>query len=415
MRSVKASMSICRGRNLTTALVVAVALIVLAGCASQGSSPPPTATSPNPAAPAATAPPAATIPPATESPVPAPPLTQIGKLKPVIVPVLFGTNRVPLPPVMGAVQGYGTTRGPLAYGLAVVSIPPDRKKGEIPTPPSGLEEYESFKNPMRYFRLLDADQVPESEVAHITARFFAGKPGKRSGLVFVHGYNVAFRAAAFRAAQMSFDMALQSMPVFFSWASKAGTAAYWKDENTALQSVPDFKKFLSTYLRESKVDQVVIVAHSMGARIVSSALVEMIERDPKIAGKLLHLVLAAPDLDAAVFQEQVMPVLVGAKVPMTVYASSNDKALRASVQLHGFTRVGSAGKEIVVGDGLETIDASQIDTDFLGHSYFASSPRLLQDIGALIVEGKSASLRSNLKPRPSGETPRYWQMQRMRP
>lgn len=415
MRSVKASMSIGRGRNLTTALVAAVALMVLVGCASHGSSPPPAATRPDLVAPTASAPPPVAIPPATASPVPAPTLIQSGKPKPVIVPVLFGTNRVPLPRGTSTVQSYGTTRGPLVYGLAVVSIPPDRKKGEIPTPPSGFEEYESFKNPMRYFRLLDADLVPESEVARITARFFAGKPGKRSGLVFVHGYNVAFQAAAFRAAQMSFDMALQSMPVFFSWASKAGSSAYWKDENTALQSVPDFKKFLATYLRESKVDQVVIVAHSMGARIVSSALVEMIQRDPRIAGKLFHLVLAAPDLDAAVFQEQLMPVLVGAKVPTTVYASSNDKALRASVRLHGFTRVGSAGKEIVVGDGLETIDASQIDTDFLGHSYFASSPRLLQDIGALIVEGKRASSRANLRPLPNGDAPRYWQMQRMRP
>ncbi|MDM0007910.1 alpha/beta hydrolase [Variovorax sp. J22G73] len=291
-----------------------------------------------------------------------------------------------------------------------MSIPPFRNKGEIPTPPNGFEDYAMFKNPMRYFRLLDADQISEGDIARITADFFKGKPGKHSALVFVHGYNVAFQAAAFRAAQMSFDMELQSMPVFFSWASKAGTAAYWRDENTALQSVPDFKKFLTTYLSGSNIDQIVIVAHSMGSRIVTSALVEMIERDPKIAKRLLHLVLAAPDLDAAVFKEQVMPVLVDAGVPVTIYASSKDKALRTSVEMHGFSRVGSAGKEIVFGNGLETIDASAIDTDFLGHSYFASSPALIRDIGALIVEGKRAASRPNLKPRPSEADPRYWQM-----
>jgi esterase/lipase superfamily enzyme len=61
-----------------------------------------------------------------------------------------------------------------------------------------------------------------------------------------------------------------------------------------------------------------------------------------------------PDLDAIVFTEQVMPVLASLQIPMTVYASSEDKALRTSVQLHGFARVGSAGKEIVVGEGVET-------------------------------------------------------------
>ncbi|MDR6524602.1 esterase/lipase superfamily enzyme [Variovorax paradoxus] len=391
-----------------------MAVLMLAGCALQRLPEPSPAPSPNPAPPVIAAPPVAAIPPVSTEPVtpPTPPTppTQGNKRKPVIVPVLFGTNRIPLARVKGKAQGYGATRGPLVYGQSVVSIPPDRNKGEIPTPPSGFEDYAMFKNPMRYFRLLDANQISEKDIARITANFFKSKPGKRSGLVFVHGYNVAFQAAAFRAAQMSFDMELQSMPVFFSWASKAGTAAYWMDENTALQSVPDFKKFLTTYLGESKIDQVVIVAHSMGSRIVTSALVEMIDRDPKIAKKLLHLVLAAPDLDAAVFKEQVMPVLAGASVPVTVYASSRDRALQTSVKLHGFTRVGSAGKEIVFGDGLETIDASAIDTDFLGHSYFASSPSLIRDIGTLVVEGKRAASRPNLKPRPSELAPHYWQM-----
>jgi esterase/lipase superfamily enzyme len=258
---------------------------------------------------------------------------------------------------------------------------------------------------------MDSDLVPASEIARLTTRFFRDRPGKRLGLVFVHGYNVSFQAAAFRAAQMSYDMQpLPVMPVFFSWASKAETASYWKDENTALQSVPDFKRFLASYLSESRVDQVVIVAHSMGSRIVTSSLAEMLQADPNLARKLTHLVLAAPDLDAAVFKEQIMPILAKSDVPMTVYASSKDKALMTSVKLHGFTRVGSAGKEIVYGEGLETIDATEIDTNFLGHSYFADSPRLIRDIRSLVVDGQRASSRG-LRPRPNGSAPRYWEIQ----
>ncbi|MDB5827291.1 MAG: hypothetical protein JWQ73_1511 [Variovorax sp.] len=280
-------------------VVLGMVLIAFAGCALR-SLPAPTSAPPSPAVPAAVAPPP---PPSVPSPAPA----AVAPIYPSIVGSALrnrttdsaNTGGGPVwnqpdsaRPSSSKPQRYGTARGPLLYGLAQVSVPPNRNPGEIPTP-AGTEEYELPANPMKHFVLMSADQVPVSEITRITARFSTGKSSKRIGLVFVHGYNVGFQAAAYRAAQMSLDMRLKSMPVFFSWASKAGTAAYWKDENTALQSVPDFKKFLGTYLKESKVDQVVIIAHSMGSRIVASALIEMGHAHPALARKLLHVVLAA--------------------------------------------------------------------------------------------------------------------------
>jgi len=330
----------------------------------------------------------------------------------ISVPVVFGTNRVPLPRGVGMKQEFGIKRGALIYGLAQVSVPSRRDSGEIPTTPAIYARFGMPGNPRTEFILMHADPIQPEEIGRITASFFRYIPGQRRGLVFVHGYNVSFESAAFRAAQLSVDMKLERMPVFFSWASKAGLAAYWKDENTALQSVPDFKRFLKTYLDESKVDQLVIIAHSMGSRIVTSGLVEMLQAVSTIAKKLNHLVLAAPDLDGAVFTEQVMPVLLSSRIPVTIYASSNDKALLASVKMHGFTRVGSAGKDIVVGDGMETIDVSAIPTDSLGHSTFGASPRLLDDIRALVEEGRRAPARAKLSPRPNLGAPRYWMMEK---
>jgi esterase/lipase superfamily enzyme len=325
------------------------------------------------------------------------------------IEVLFGTNRIPRDKDKDKGPLYGNTRGQLIFGLAKVSVPPNRKLGTIPEP-AVIGGYEMEGYPLKHFLLMSAPPRDPRDIAQITDQFFREKPGKRRGFVFVHGYNVSFRDAAFRTAQMALDMKLTSMPVFFSWASKAGFKEYWQDENTALQSVPDFKKFLTTYLEESKVEHVVIVAHSMGSRLVTSALVEMIGADAKIAKKLHHLVLAAPDLDAAVFKEQVMPVLARQNIGMTVYASSRDRALATSVKMHGFTRVGSAGKDIVIGDGVETVDASLVDTDFLGHSYFASAPFLLKDISALIATGQKAELRLSGYGHPKGSLPLYWRL-----
>jgi hypothetical protein len=48
---------------------------------------------------------------------------------------------------------------------------------------------------------------------------------------------------------------------------------------------------------------------------------------------------------------------------------------------------------LLIVPGLDTIDASLIDTDFLGHSYFSESWPLLSDIHSLMFNDELASQR----------------------
>ena len=50
--------------------------------------------------------------------------------------------------------------------------------------------------------------------------------------------------------------------------------------------------------------------------------------------------------------------------------------------------------------GLETIDATNVDTGFLGHSYFAEERSVLADIYSLIKERKRAADRFSLLKKP---------------
>ena len=71
-------------------------------------------------------------------------------------------------------------------------------------------------------------------------------------------------------------------------------------------------------------------------------------------------------------------------------------ALKASKLLHGNPRAGDAGEKMVIVEGIETIDASGIDTSFLSHSYFADTNSIISDIFDIIKSGQRALDRKRL-------------------
>jgi hypothetical protein len=74
--------------------------------------------------------------------------------------------------------------------------------------------------------------------------------------------------------------------------------------------------------------------------------------------------------------------------------------------VHGYSRAGDSAAGIVVVPGIETIDASGLDTSFLEHSYFAESGSVLSDIRKLVLEHLRAAQRG-LKEQQQAAG-RYW-------
>lgn len=117
--------------------------------------------------------------------------------------------------------------------------------------------------------------------------------------------------------------------------------------------------------------------------------------------------MIAPDIDADVFRLDMAPRLARTGIHITVYASSNDRALMASKAFHGYPRAGETGEGLVVVSGVETVDASNVSGGLLGHSYFAEDRRIMEDIFALLQTGQRADDRFGLKPLESKGV-RYW-------
>lgn len=284
-------------------------------------------------------------------------------------------------------QFYSAERGELRYGTCTVSIPKDHRLGDLEGPPS-LFEFKFKENPEEHVVVLgvDEDQSGDAQDFFGDLKRSLRESSEKQILVFIHGYNTTFEDAARRSAQLFYDLEFDGVPVFYSWPSQGRELAYTVDENNASFSVPHFERFLTRIARESGAEQVHVIAHSMGNRILTRALRRMAETKHYGKGtRFRNVVLAAPDVDAAAFKNDFAPQIANGIQRVTLYASSNDAALKKSMEVHGgYPRAGESGANLVVLPNLVTIDVSQLDTSLSDHSYYASHRSVVSDIYQLL-------------------------------
>jgi esterase/lipase superfamily enzyme len=226
----------------------------------------------------------------------------------------------------------------------------------------------------------------------------------------VHGYNSGFAEAALRTAQLAHDLKFPGLALFYSWPSAGKVLAYWQDEEMAQLSEGVFEQLLGE-LSQLPFTDIYIVAHSMGNRIVTSALRNRVEKKEETK-HIRALLMAAPDINAVLFRTVIAPKLATMQgTRITVYASSSDLALKASKAVHGFRRVGETIGDIFTYPGFDTIDASAASTmtRAYGHSYLMDSQAVINDIAAAIGKNATAKRRGLSE---TGNSPNeYWRLQ----
>jgi esterase/lipase superfamily enzyme len=304
-----------------------------------------------------------------------------GKLRYHLMRVYYATNREATA-VASPDDHFGGERGPLSFGVVNVALPRTHEPGQLESP--SILRLEFSADPERHVMLESLKTLStDAWRAEIAKRAIAlDRPGI---LVFVHGYNSSFADAARRAGQLAYDLKFGGATVLFSWPSRDATLEYTVDEQAAEWSVPDMKTVLASLATVAPGAPIYVIAHSMGNRVFTRGFKALLEKDPAASVPFKQLVLAAPDIDADVFRREIGPAILGMGPRVTLYASSNDKALAASRGVHGgYRRLGESGKNLVVVRGLDTVDASTVDTEFLGHSYYGDNRTVMSDLMYLI-------------------------------
>ncbi len=200
-------------------------------------------------------------------------------------------------------------------------------------------------------------------------------------LVFVHGYNNNFADSTFRAAQFTHDYGLKSVTVHYAWPSAASLGLYVYDRDSANFARDGLAELLKLAAK-TKAKRILLVGHSMGSFVTMEALRTLsLNEEQRTLKRLTNVLLAAPDIDLNVFENQVKDVKP--LPPMGVMVSRNDSALNISGRITGgHARVGDGtGIATLQKYGIAVLDASKVDGG--DHSVFASSPTLM----ALVSDG----------------------------
>src|SRR5579883_887290 len=341
------------------------------------------------------------------------------------VRVYFVTNR--------AVSGSGANvsnysdvlrSGSRTYGESEVSVPLDRRVGELKTP--------FFR---RFFSGSQKDISVTSTRVMDRNSFFGGINRKlkstngKEVLVFVHGFNTSFEEALERTAQLSYDLKFEGATISFTWPSYrlswvqevtfaipfdivrrvALSSAYNGAIENADLAVSQLKEFLSEVRKSTGATTVHLIAHSLGARVLANALFDLAQSERSKGNiRFRQVILAAPDINVDVFEElaRVFPTTADR---VTLYASSADRVLRTSEIINDHPRAGEGGNRIVIVPSVDSIEATAVDTSFVGHSYYAESKSVIFDIFRLLRGGDPPDRRFGLEPRVLGGK-RYWFM-----
>ena len=232
-------------------------------------------------------------------------------------------------------------------------------------------------------------------------------------LLYVHGYRETFETTSKDAAQIQRMTGFDGPVIEYSWPSQGEILGYAVDETNMYHDVRNFRDFLKTLAERPWVKEIIIVSHSLGARLVVPAIAYVDRASPTAdSSNISNIILASPDIDRETFERDIAgDVLAPARVArgrhINVYVSLKDKALAASRALHGYPRLGSpycfdpfeaadlqakglpARCYPVEISGMTVIDTTDISRTSTGHSNFLRSAVACRDF-VDVVAGKRA-------------------------
>ena len=269
-----------------------------------------------------------------------------------------------------------------------ITIPKNRDVGDVTFPTNRADPTKDM--------LLAGRETFATDQAYFNATDRAGG----ETMLFIHGFNNNYAEGVLRAAQMVEDFQFDGAAAHFSWASAASARGYAFDSDSATQARDALEQVLRGLLAR---DDVIVIAHSMGARLFMEVLRQMaIAGDGHLMENLSGVILMSPDIDVDVFRAQAQRI--GAlPEPFVIFTSGRDKALRISAAVRGLRqRLGNLDTLDPVADfNVNLVDFSEIPGgDRLGHFTAATSPDAIRIIRGVsdrrFSQGRPAGFPDNV-------------------
>lgn len=176
-----------------------------------------------------------------------------------------------------------------------------------------------------------------------------------------------------------------------------------EDSAAASNSRPAFATLLGTLIDAAGSQQLLVVAHSLGAQLVGetltadSTLRRTLERAP-----LRALAYFAPDVATSRFNQVVLPATSPLARRVVIYASSNDKLLTLSRTVNRSERAGLLRGNAALPVGLDLVDVTRglsaenrVQRLFGSHHALRRATSALFDLFTVVANGLPPACRES--------------------
>lgn len=168
----------------------------------------------------------------------------------------------------------------------------------------------------------------------------------RSLLVVVHGYRETFPSALRKTAFLSHVLDIDTPVLLFDWPGDQGASltGYRRARRVATESGAELAAALQLISGQVEPQRIWLVANSLGAQVVVDAF-HHLAADADFAdleAEIENIVLTAPDVGRRDFDERFRTEVEALADNLTIYVSSNDRALLVSRLVNRGRRLGES-------------------------------------------------------------------------
>ncbi|MCF8129927.1 MAG: alpha/beta hydrolase [Deltaproteobacteria bacterium] len=272
-----------------------------------------------------------------------------------------------------------------------------------------LGTFKVHLSPERDLRGDDPDNWSGIEVRNVQAlqeETFFGKlqyavesSPHKSLAVLVFGYRNSFEDALLKGGKLAVNLDIHTPFLIFDWPADQGLGfgGYKKAFSFAERSGVFLGELLANIIRRIKPQKLWLGGGSLGSQVICNAFAQMMTH-PDLADRekeIDHVFLAAPDVADDEFNAQFKDEIAALARAVTVYVSSDDKALLLSEWIHGQKRLGRTRPEkqeqfeemidlleleAKGAEEITVIDVSPINRATLGHTFYIESSEFYDDL-----------------------------------
>jgi esterase/lipase superfamily enzyme len=250
----------------------------------------------------------------------------------------FVTNRRVAKPELETAERFASEReAGLRFGYFDTAIEPSLGVGMLVDP---TDWFQNEEIQLRRLRNLDRSEFLEELRKQVDAS------PRRTLLVNVNGFRERFESSLRKTAFLAHVLDMNSPIMVFDWPGDQGSTprGYRRAREVAIASGAELAEALALVIREVRPDHLWVVANSMGGEVVVNAFSQLYEQADLADSdtEIEDVVLTAPDVGHEEFNRRFKAEIDALARNVTVYVSSNDRALLMSRILNRERRLGES-------------------------------------------------------------------------